>query len=158
MRWLIRTWIILLSAGLASAVQSQGLPLDPGGRKFDPSAPSAGAQPDGKFVGRWQCQYVSRSSTGDRSVNYAYYFDLELSAGERFDAQGNYYAETAGFNQGFRANGQWQSSGDRLVANGQAQLPSWTSPFVFQLTHYSPGNASFQTQTQLGTLAIACIR
>jgi len=115
--------------------------------------PSAGAQ---NYVGQWRCEMANQTVTNNAFENWMYSFVLALYGNGSFEAQGQYYAQTNGFNMPFHARGNWQGSQSGVLVRGQEQRQGYNGPFTMALTYYGPGNMAYRMSSGSGNLAMAC--
>jgi hypothetical protein len=116
-------------------------------------AASAAAQ---DYAGQWRCEMVNRSATNNAFENWMYSFGLTLYPNGGFEAQGQYFAQTNGFNMPFYARGQWQQAQGGISLMGQEQREGYNGPFRMLLTYYGPGSMSYRFTGAGGTMAMAC--
>ena len=114
---------------------------------------SAGAQ---QFAGQWNCQLANQTVSNNAFENYMYQFALAIHQNGNFEAQGQYYAQTNGFNMPFQARGNWQAQQNQIIMQGQEQRQGYNGPFMLMFTWYGPGSMSYRTSTANGNLAMAC--
>lgn len=118
-----------------------------------PAATIANAQ---NFIGQWRCEMANQTVTNNAFENWMYSFGLALHQNGSFEAQGQYYAQTNGFNMPFRARGAWQQAEGGIIAQGQEQRQGYSGPFALALMYYGPGNMGYRTSGAAGNLAMAC--
>lgn len=119
------------------------------------SALPAAAQ---NVTGQWRCQLANQSVNNNAFENYIYNFGMTLYANGGFEAQGQYFAQTNGFNMPFQARGKWQAQQGMVVVQGQEQRQGYGGPFTMLLTVYNQSSMSYRTSTGNGNLAMACSR
>ena len=107
-------------------------------------------------AGQWRCQMGNQTVSNNAFENWMYEFALALYQNGSFEAQGQYYAQTNGFNMPFRARGSWEQAQGGIIAKGQEQRQGYSGPFFLALTYYGPGNMGYRTSTANGNLAMAC--
>lgn len=108
------------------------------------------------YVGQWRCEMANQTVTNNAFENWMYSFSLALHGNGSFEAQGQYYAQTNGFNMPFYARGNWQQAQGGIIAKGQEQRQGFTGPFFLAMTYYGPGNMGYRTSGVAGNLAMAC--
>ena len=108
------------------------------------------------YAGQWRCEMANQTVSNNAFENWMYSFSLALHANGGFEAQGQYYAQTNGFNMPFQAQGNWQAVQGGLMARGQEQRQGYSGPFFLALTYYGPGSLGYRTSTASGNLAMAC--
>lgn len=108
--------------------------------------------------GQWNCQLANQSVSNNAFENYMYTFGMALYGNGSFEARGQYYAQTNGFNLPFYARGNWQVQQGSVVVQGQEQRQGYNGPFLMMLTVYGPQSMSYRTSTANGNLAMACSR
>ena len=108
------------------------------------------------YVGQWRCEMANQTVTNNAFENWMYSFALALHGNGSFEAQGQYYAQTNGFNMPFYARGNWQQAQGGIVAQGQEQRQGFTGPFFLAMTYYGPGNMGYRTSGVAGNLVMAC--
>lgn len=108
------------------------------------------------YAGQWRCEMANQTVSNNAFENWMYSFSLSLYGNGSFDAQGQYYAQTNGFNMPFRAQGSWEAVQGGLLAKGQEQRQGYSGAFFLALTYYGPGNMGYRTSTASGNLAMAC--
>ncbi|WP_439817312.1 hypothetical protein [Zavarzinia sp. CC-PAN008] len=117
------------------------------------------AQANPHYAGQYQCQMGNQTVSNNAFENWIYNYGLVLYPNGQFQAQGSYFAQTAGFNEGFQAQGQWQAQNGVLVGQGQQmKQSSGPGPFVWQLQDYGQGQFSYRMQGGSGVMAITCQR
>lgn len=117
-------------------------------------APAASAQQN--VVGQWRCDMANQSVSNNAFENWMYSFVLALHGNGSFEAQGQYFAQTNGFNMPFQARGGWQQSQGYIAVQGQEQRQGYNGPFTMLLTYYGPGSMSYRMSNANGNLAMAC--
>ena len=108
------------------------------------------------YAGQWRCEMANQTVTNNAFENWMYSFALAFHANGNFEAQGQYYAQTNGFNVPFVARGNWQAVQGGVVARGQEQRQGYNGPFFLALTYYGPGSLGYRTSGVAGNLAMAC--
>lgn len=108
------------------------------------------------YTGQWQCQMANQSVTNNAFETWMYTFTLSLYQNGGFEAQGQYYAQTNGFNMAFYARGNWQQAQGGIIAQGQEQRQGYTGPFTLAMIYNGPGSMTYRTSTASGNLAIGC--
>lgn len=113
-------------------------------------------------TGVWHCQFANTPAGGDNNPydSWMYQFDLQLGPDGGGYAQGSYYAQSAGYQEPFQAQGQWQQSSDGvgLIFQGQANKQSGPVPFMLVLRYADESNMMYRTQTASGIVTQACQR
>lgn len=107
-------------------------------------------------AGQWRCEMANQTVSNNTFENWMYSFTLALHPNMSFEAQGQYYAQTNGFNMPFYARGSWQTGQGSVAVQGQEQRQGYNGPFMMVLTYYGPGNMSYRTSTAQGNLAMMC--
>lgn len=108
------------------------------------------------FVGQWRCEMANQTVTNNAFENWMYSFGLALHQNGTFEAQGQYYAQTNGFNMPFQARGNWRQAQGGIIAQGQEQRQGYNGPFALALTYYGPGDMGYRHSGAAGNLAMAC--
>ena len=115
--------------------------------------PAAMAQ---NYAGQWRCEMANHTVTNNAFENWTYSFTLALYGNGSFEAQGQYYAQTNGFNMPFQARGSWEGSQSGVLVRGQEQRQGYNGPFMMALVYYGPGNMAYRMSGAAGNLAMAC--
>lgn len=108
------------------------------------------------YVGQWRCEMGNQTVSNNAFENWTRSFQLALHQNGAFEAQGQYYAQTNGFNMPFRAQGNWRQAQGGVIAQGQEQRQGYSGPFALAMMYYGPGNIGYRTSTANGNLALAC--
>ena len=111
-------------------------------------------------TGTWQCQLANQPNQPNPYDTWMYQFTLQLTPDGRGFAQGTYYAQSAGYNEPFQAQGQWQETQDHsgMTFQGQAMKQSGQTPFVLVLKYYSAQQMSYRVPVAAGVMVQACQR
>jgi hypothetical protein len=111
-------------------------------------------------AGTWNCQLSNQPQTQSPYDTWTYQFQLQLSPDGQGYAQGTYWAMSAGYNEPFQAQGQWQQSSDGvgLQFQGNVMKQSGSVPMLLILRYVDNRNMSFRGSTAMGTLVQACQR
>lgn len=108
-------------------------------------------------AGQWQCQLANQSNLA--TGTWTYEFILALNPDGSFQAQGSYYALSAGFSVPFQAAGGWQQSQQGVYARGNQQRQDGAAMEFTLLFTTVQGNAmSHRMQNAAGNLTLYCQR
>lgn len=108
------------------------------------------------YVGQWRCEMANQTVTNNAFENWMYSFALAINGNGSFEARGQYYAQTNGFNMPFMARGNWEGSQSGILVKGQEQRQGYSGPFMMALVYYGPGNLAYRMSSGSGNLAMAC--
>ena len=128
-----------------------GMPAAPG------QMPGAAPTANQAFVGTWNCDMANNHPT-QATDTWMYSFVLALYQNGQFEAQGNYYANSAGYWDPFYASGNWAGSNQgELMAQGQASFQTgWGMPWVVGGTMTAQGVVTYSSQGPGGEMLVYC--
>jgi hypothetical protein len=111
-------------------------------------------------TGTWHCQFANQPANRSPIDTYMYQFDLQLSPDGQGFAQGTYYAQSAGYNEPFQAQGQWTEISGHVGLQFQATAmkQSGPAPFALLLRYADDSNMMFRNTTAFGSVVEACQR
>jgi hypothetical protein len=108
-------------------------------------------------AGQWQCQMANQSNLA--TGTWTYNFVMALNPDGSFQAQGSYYALSAGFSVNFQAGGGWQQSSQGVLVQGNEQRQDGTAQQFMLVFTTVQGNAmSHRLQNAAGVLTLYCQR
>lgn len=114
------------------------------------------AQGQSPFVGNWYCRFANESLTGLATDTWMYEFYLLLDQQGNFQAQGQYWANSAGYYDPFYAAGQWQSQGAVMIAQGQASHQSGIQMPWTVSGSLTEGVITYRNEDQYNRMVVYC--
>lgn len=140
---------------IASVVVAGNLGRIPGQLPAQPAAPANQSSP---FVGTWNCDYANNLPNVPTDT-WMYSFAMAVYPNGQFEAQGNYWANSAGYWDPFYISGAWTVEQGNFSAQGQASYQSgWGSPWVMVAPMTMDGVLSFRNVSERGEFVIYCQR